>query len=159
MTFFKASKPSASSVSQSTSSARSASGSKSENNQSDWIASVVSTIVETIKKIRIYGTENIIRAVRAIVYGLVALVFVTAALILLIIIGVRLADAYLPIGAGVGDATWTAHLFIGGLLAILGGGFWLNRKSASMRWINLALIVDAGIIVVIVCYAIIDSFA
>lgn len=127
--------------------------------ENDWISGVVDAIVDNIGKVRTHGTENAIRAVRAIVYGLVALVFTTAALILLIIIGVRLADAYLPIGAGVGDATWAAHLFIGGLLAILGFGFWLNRKIDSMRWVILALILDAGIIVAIVCYGIIDSFA
>lgn len=159
MKIFKAAKPASSSVYQNTSGAQSTSGTATETKQDDWIASVVATIVETIRKIRIHGTENVIRAVRAIVYGLVALVFITAALILLIIIGVRLADAYLPIGAGVGDATWAAHLFIGGLLGILGGGFWLNRKATGMRWVNLALVADAGIIVVVVCYAIIDSFA
>ena len=127
--------------------------------EKDWISGVVDAIVDNIDKVRTHGTENAIRLVRAVVYGLVALVFVTAALTLLIIIGVRLADAYLPIGAGVGDATWAAHLFIGGLLAILGFGFWFNRKTEGMRWVNLALILDALIIVVIVCYGIIDSFA
>ena len=127
--------------------------------ENDWISGVVDTIVDNIDKVRTHGTENAIRAVRAVVYGLVALVFVTAALTLLIIIGVRLADAYLPIGAGVGDATWAAHLFIGSLLAILGFGFWFNRKTEGLRWVNLALILDAVIIVVIVCYGIIDSFA
>ncbi len=127
--------------------------------ESDWISGVVDAIVDNIDKVRTHGTENVIRAVRAVVYGLVALVFVTAALTLLIIIGVRLADAYLPIGAGVGDATWAAHLFIGSLLAILGFGFWFNRKTDGLRWVNLALILDALIIVVIVCYGIIDSFA
>ena len=127
--------------------------------EKDWISGVVDAIVDNIGKVRTHGTENAIRAVRAVVYGLVALVFVTAALTLLIIIGVRLADAYLPIGAGVGDATWAAHLFIGSLLAILGFGFWLNRKTEGLRWVNLALILDALIIVVVVCYGIIDSFA
>ena len=126
--------------------------------ENDWISGVVDAIVDNVDKARTYGTENAIRAVRAIVYGLVALVFTTAALTLLVIIGVRLADAYLPIGAGVGDATWAAHLFIGSLLAILGFGFWLNRKSDGMRFVYLALILDALIIVVIVCYGIIDSF-
>lgn len=125
----------------------------------DWISGVVDAIVDNIDKVRTHGTENAIRLVRAVVYGLVALVFVTAALTLLIIIGVRLADAYLPIGAGVGDATWAAHLFIGSLLAILGFGFWLNRKTEGLRWVNLALILDAVIIVAIVCYGIIASFA
>ena len=127
--------------------------------ENDWISGVVDAIVDNIDKVRTHGTENAIRAVRAVVYGLVALVFVTAALTLLIIIGVRLADAYLPIGAGVGDATWAAHLFIGSLLAVLGFGFWFNRKTDGLRWVNLALILDALIIVVIVCYGIIDSFA
>ncbi len=127
--------------------------------ENDWISGVVDAIVDNIDKVRTHGTENAIRAVRAVVYGLVALVFVTAALTLLIIIGVRLADAYLPIGAGVGDATWAAHLFIGSLLAVLGFGFWFNRKTDGLRWVNLALIIDALIIVVIVCYGIIDSFA
>ena len=127
--------------------------------ENDWISGVVDSIVDNVDKVRTHGTENAIRVVRAIVYGLVALVFTTAALTLLIIIGVRLADAYLPIGSGVGDATWAAHLFIGGLLAILGFGFWLNRKIDGMRWVNSALILDGLIIVAIVCYGIIDSFA
>ena len=132
--------------------------SETTQDKSDWISGVVDIIVNAIAKTRTYGTENAIRAVRALVYGLVALVFIAAALILIIIIAVRLADAYLPIGAGVGDATWAAHLLIGGLLAILGSGFWLNRKSEGMRWVNLALILDVGIIVVIICYGIIDFF-
>ena len=132
--------------------------SETAQDKSDWISGVVDIIVNAIAKTRTYGTENAIRAVRALVYGLVALVFIAAALILIIIIAVRLADAYLPIGAGVGDATWAAHLLIGGLLAILGSGFWFNRKSEGMRWVNLALILDVGIIVVIICYGIIDFF-
>ncbi len=127
--------------------------------ENDWISGVVDSIVDNVDKVRTHGTENAIRVVRAIVYGSVALVFTAAALTLLIIVGVRLADAYLPIGSGVGDATWAAHLFIGGLLAILGFGFWLNRKIDGMRWVNSALILDALIIVAIVCYGIIDSFA
>ncbi|MCY3850876.1 MAG: hypothetical protein OXF75_08760 [Acidimicrobiaceae bacterium] len=127
--------------------------------ENDWISGVVDTIVDNVDRARTHGTENAVRLVRAIVYGLVALVFAAAALTLLIIIGVRLADAYLPIGSGVGDATWAAHLFIGGLLAILGFGFWLNRKIEGVRWVISALILDAGIIIAIVCYGIIDSFA
>lgn len=126
--------------------------------EQDWISGVVDKIVGNIDKARKHGTENVIRAVRTIVYGLLALVITVAAVTLLIIIGVRLADAYLPIGSGSGDATWAAHLFIGGLLAVLGFGFWLNRKVEGLRWVRLALIVDLAVVVVIVCYGIIDSF-
>lgn len=127
--------------------------------EKDWISGVVDAIVDNVDKVRTHGTENAIRVVRAVVYGLVALTFVVTALALLIIIGVRLADAYLPIGAGVGDATWAAHLFIGSLIAILGFGFWFNRKTEDLRWVKLALAIDTVIITVIVCYGIIDSFA
>ncbi len=127
--------------------------------ENDWISGVVDAIVDNVDRVRAHGTENAIRLVRAIVYGLVALVFTAAAVTLLVIIGVRLADAYLPIGSGVGDATWAAHLFIGGLLAIPGFGFWLNRKTEGTRLVTMALVLDAVIVTAIVCYGIIDSFA
>ena len=63
----------------------------------------------------------------------------------------RQADAYLPIGAGVGDATWAAHLFAGSLLSILGLGAWLSRRSSSRPLLGAAIL-DLVIIVVVVCY-------
>jgi hypothetical protein len=62
-----------------------------------------------------------------------------------------MADAYLPIGAGVGDATWAAHLFAGGLLSILGIGAWLSRRSSNRPLLGAAVL-DLVIIVVVVCY-------
>ena len=125
----------------------------------DWIDSAVDTIVDTVDKAREKGTDNVIKMAKGLVYGLVAIVFGLAALILITTILVRLADAYLPIGAGVGDATWAAHLFIGGLLSILGLGLWLSRKSESMRWVGMAAVIDFLIVVAIVCYGIIDALA
>ena len=70
----------------------------------DWIDNAVDTIVDTVDNARAKGTDNVIKLAKGVVYGLVALVLGIAALILLVTILVRLADAYLPIGAGVGDA-------------------------------------------------------
>jgi hypothetical protein len=100
-----------------------------------------------------------VRAIRALVFGLVAVVFGITAIIFFVAITVRLADAYLPIGAGVGDATWAAHLFIGGLLTTVGFGLWGSRKTDNLRRVGLALGVDALIIVVIVGYAVVDRFS
>lgn len=125
----------------------------------DWIDNAVDTIVDTVDNARAKGTDNVIKLAKGVVYGLVALVLGIAALILLVTILVRLADAYLPIGAGVGDATWAAHLFIGAMLSILGFGLWLSRKSESMRWVGTAALIDFLIVVAIVCYGIIDAFA
>ena len=92
--------------------------------------------------------------VRGIVFGLVGIVFGVAAIVFTVVVMVRLADAYLPIGAGVGDATWAAHLFIGTLLAVLGFGLWGCRKGESITRLWMALIVNVGIVLVIICYGI-----
>lgn len=121
--------------------------------QEDWIVGATDSIIGYVDTARTKGTDNVMLALRTIVFGLVAIVFGIAAVTLTIILLVRLADAYLPIGSGVGDAVWAAHLFIGGLLAILGFGFWANRKTSSMRNVVIAAVLDVIIIVVIACYA------
>ena len=122
--------------------------------EQDWVNRAVDSIVDVVDKARTKGTENAIVAVRGIVFGLVASVFALAAVVFMIVILVRLADAYLPIGAGVGDATWAAYLFIGGLFSILGFGMWASRKTEGMSRVALAGVLDLVIIVVIVCYAV-----
>jgi translation elongation factor EF-1beta len=127
--------------------------------QDDWVANAANSIIDVVDRAKTMGTDNAVRALRGIVFGLVALVFVITAIIFAVVIMVRLADAYLPIGAGVGDATWAAHLFIGSLLALIGFGLWGSRKTENLRRLNLAFGVDALIIVVIVSYAVIDGFS
>jgi len=121
--------------------------------QDDWIVGATDSIIGYVDKARTMGTDNAVRALRGIVFGLVALVFGVAAMIISVAMLVRLADAYLPIGNGVGDATWAAHLLIGSLLAILGFGFWASRKTTGMRNVALAAVIDLVIVVVIACYA------
>ena len=120
----------------------------------DWIVGATDTIIGYIDKARALGTDNAVRVLRGIVFGLVAMVFGIAAVIFTVVLAVRMADAYLPIGAGVGDATWAAHLFIGGLLSTLGLGLWASRKATTMRNFWIAAVVDVVAIVVIGCYAI-----
>lgn len=122
--------------------------------QDDWIVGATDSIIGYVDKARRMGTDNAVMALRAIVFGLVALVFGVAALIFTVVLLVRLADAYLPIGNGVGDATWAAHLLIGGLLSILGFGLWASRKTTSKRNVVIAGVIDIVIVVVIACYAI-----
>jgi hypothetical protein len=123
--------------------------------QSDMVSDLVDRVLDTIDRVRVAGTENAVRAVRAVVFGMVGLIFAIASVIFFVVVLVRLADAYFPIGAGVGDATWAAHLFIGGLLAILGFGLWASRRNEGMARIWAALTIDVGIIVGVVVYAIV----
>ena len=118
----------------------------------DWIAAATDKVIDVVDKVKVNGTENAVRAARAVVFGLVAAVFAFAALIIMVIISVRLADAYLPIGNGVGDATWAAHLFIGGLIAILGFGLWLSRRVTHFRRLKMAGALDVAIIIAVIVY-------
>lgn len=116
----------------------------------DWIVGATDSIIGYVDKARTLGTDNAVRVLRGIVFGLVAMVFAIAAVIFTVVMLVRMADAYLPIGAGVGDATWAAHLFVGGMLSVLGFGLWASRKAPSMRNFWLAFAVDVVIIVVLI---------
>ncbi len=122
--------------------------------QDDWIVGATDSIIGYVDKARSLGTDNAVTALRAIVFGLVAIVFGLAALIFSVVLLVRVADAYLPIGNGVGDATWAAHLLIGSLLSILGFGFWAGRKRTGMGSVVTAGVIDLIILVVIGCYGI-----
>jgi len=120
--------------------------------QDDWIASTTDSIIGYVDKARTMGTDNAVRALRGIVFGLVAMVFGIASLIFTLIMLVRFADAYLPIGNGVGDATWSAHLLIGTLLAVIGLGLWAMRKREGNGPLMIAGAIDFVILVAIVAY-------
>ena len=124
----------------------------------NWPEVAADKVVAVVGAIRSHTTDNVVRAARAAVYGLVALVAAVALLVLLTIIAVRLADAYLPVGAGVGSATWAAHAFIGALVSILGLGVWRARTSTA-RPVWVAVIVDAALIVAVVFYGVIGAVA
>jgi len=125
----------------------------------DWSAQQADRIVGWVDTLKSYSTDKVVLALRAVVFGLVVLVLALSAIVLLTIAMVRMADAYLPIGAGVGDATWAAHLFVGSMLAIVGLGAWGSRRGDGMppKPLVFALLIDAAIVVAIVCYGIIQA--
>lgn len=119
--------------------------------EQDWQATAADWIIDKVDTVKRMATDNAVLVLRALVFGLVIMVLGFAALIMFVTIAIRMADAYLPIGNGVGDATWAAHLFVGALFSILGVGAWLSRRNSS-RPLAIAGIVDLLIITVIVCY-------
>ena len=117
----------------------------------DWV-------VEKVDTVKAATTDNAVIAVRAVVYGLVAAVLGVIAAVALVTIMIRMADAYLPIGNGVGDATWAAHLFVGGLVTILGLGAWASRGGTGAPGpLYVAAGIDGVIIVVMVVIGIIGA--
>ena len=124
----------------------------------DWPSTVADKIVEVVDAVRVQTTDRAVFLLRAVVYCLVAAVAAIAVVVLLAIVAVRMADAYLPIGAGVGSATWAAHGFIGLLVSIIGFGAW-RARAGSTRPVYIALIIDALIIVGVVIYGVIEAVA
>lgn len=108
-------------------------------------------VIDTVDRVKEKTTDNAVLASRVLVFGLVISVLAVATLLMTVIMLVRLFDAYLPIGAGVGDATWAAHGFTGIIFCVLGLGAWLSRRG-STKPLAFAGIVDLVFIVVVVCY-------
>jgi len=100
-----------------------------DDDSKDWAARQTELVVSTVERIKSLTTERAIIAARTVVFGLVISVLALACAVLAVIISVRLADAYLPIGAGVGDATWAAHGFVGAAFTVLGVGAWASRHG------------------------------
>ena len=127
--------------------------------EDDWSAQQADRIVGWVDTLKGYSTDKAVLALRAVVFGLVVVVLALASVVLLTVASVRMADAYLPIGAGVGDATWAAHLFVGSLLSIVGLGAWASRRGDGIppKPLVFALLIDVAIVTAIVCYGIIQA--
>lgn len=124
----------------------------------DWPAQATDTVVRVVDNVKAKTTDNVVLIVRGIVYGLVVAVLGLAIITMLLVALLRITDAYLPIGAGVGSATWAAHGLLGLLLSILGLGLWLARTESN-RPVVFAAVLDVAIIVAIVFYGVIDAVA
>lgn len=123
--------------------------------QPDLAAQVTDWVVDKVDLVKTRTTDNAVLVLRGLVFGLVISVLAVAAMLITVIMLVRIADAYLPIGAGVGDATWAAHGFVGVLFSVLGFGAWLSRTGeGAAKPLIVALVLDLIFITVIVCYGI-----
>lgn len=121
----------------------------------DWAARQTELVVDAVERVRRLTTDRAIVAARTVVFGLVISILAIAALVLAVIISVRLADAYLPVGSGVGDATWAAHGFVGAAFTALGAGAWASRHgegtpkplyaAAGLVGISLVVLVVFGV--------------
>ena len=102
---------------------------------SDWPAQATDTIVSLIDTVKAKTTGPATTAVRGAVYGLLAAIIGTAALVLFLVVLVRGIDIGMQAllqGIGVdkpGRSTWMAHALTG-LLFFLLPGLWLMRKGA-----------------------------
>lgn len=91
----------------------------------DWPAKAADQIVDLVDQIRDKTTGPAIRAARAIVFGMLATMLGTAALVLLVVGLVRFVNVYVPGGV------WIAHAIVGGLFVLLGVWLWSKRQLST----------------------------
>jgi hypothetical protein len=84
----------------------------------EWPAQAADTIVDTIDTVRDKTTRPALVAARAVVYGLLAVVVGSVALISLLVGVIRLADNYLPGNIWIIYAVLFAMLSLAGLFAL-----------------------------------------
>ena len=92
-----------------------------EKSEPDWAVLLVNRVVDVVQRIRAVSTQPAVAVSRGIVYGLVAMVCLIAALVLVGLGLFRLADLALP------GESWAAHLCAGGLFCLLGRLLWSRR--------------------------------
>lgn len=114
----------------------------------DWAVKQTDRVIDLVDKVKTQTTDRAVMILRVLVFGLVIATLAIAAVVMVLVAGVRVADAYLPIGNGVGDATWAAHGFMGLVLSTLGIGAWMSRRGEGKP---MPLIV-AGIVVGLVLF-------
>jgi hypothetical protein len=86
----------------------------------EWPTQAAERIESVVGSVRRKTTGPAMVASRALVYGLVALMFATIAGILLLIAVLRALDALLP--------TWAVQMILGGLLCLVGFLLWSKRS-------------------------------
>ena len=87
------------------------------NDETDWTVQTADTIDRVVTTIRTKTSEPLVGLARWVVFGLLAAVVGTMALVLLAIGAVRALIAYLPFGD---NRVWAADLLIGGIFVFTG---------------------------------------
>ena len=89
----------------------------------DWTTELLDRLDRVIDIVRTNTTDRLVRVARLLVFGLVAAVAASTALVLLVIGGIRLLDILLPRGV------WLPDVVLGAI--VLGAGMFLWSKRAA----------------------------
>ncbi|HSL59391.1 MAG TPA: hypothetical protein VK866_16205 [Acidimicrobiales bacterium] len=88
----------------------------------DWPAQAADAVVRVVGQVRDRTVAPAYTIARGLVYGLLAAILATMALVLVLVALVRFIDVYLP-----GDV-WSAYLLLGTILTIGGLVLWSQRR-------------------------------
>lgn len=95
----------------------------------NWAPDLADQITGFIGNVRDKTTNNAIKAARGIVFGLLAAILGTVALVLLLIFATRGIQAILDLITTWGRAVYISYFAVGGILTL--GGLFLMTKRAT----------------------------
>ena len=95
----------------------------------NWAPDLANQITTLVGNVRDKTTNNAVKAVRAVVFGLLGLFLGLVALVLLMIFATRGLQALLSLAVDWDQAVYLSYLIIGGILT-LGGLLLMAKRSA-----------------------------
>jgi hypothetical protein len=93
----------------------------------DWAVQTADTIERLVDTVRSNTADRLVSVARLVVFGLLAAILGTVALILVAVALVRVLHSYLPGGV------WVAHLVLGGFFTLVGLLLWQQAWKRPAR--------------------------
>jgi hypothetical protein len=95
----------------------------------NWAPDLADTVERVVGTVREKTTDNVVKAARAIVFGLLGAVLGITAVILLVIILTRGLQSLLDLAVTWGRAVYLSYFIIGGICCVLGVLLMRKRRS------------------------------
>ena len=93
----------------------------------DWAVQTADSIERLIDAVRSNTSDRLVSVARLVVFGLLAAILGTVALVLFCIFLVRIMDSYIPGGV------WVVYLVLGGLFTLAGLLLWQQAWKRPAR--------------------------
>jgi hypothetical protein len=97
----------------------------------NWATDLTDRLVTLIETVRLKTTQNIVYAARAVVFGLIAVIVGTFALVILLVMLMRGLQAFLDLFTTWERAVYLSYLIVGAILSIIGMVLFKKRNSAA----------------------------
>jgi hypothetical protein len=98
--------------------------------QSDWTVDAADRIESLVTTVRDKTTQPVLTAARAIVFGIIAGVMGTAALIL-VVVGLFRLHVYLPFKHNEARKVWVTDAGLGAIFLAFGAFLWRKRRTRA----------------------------
>lgn len=86
----------------------------------NWAPNLADSVERVVGKVRTLATDNAVKASRAVVFGVLALIAALVAVPLVVILAIGLFREFLGIWLSHGRAVWVSYLVMGSVLMIAG---------------------------------------